>query len=121
MAKTQILVNNLGGKTVSVEFEKGVVDFDNNVAAWLENYKGALTKIKEWQEVADVARAHIENALGDCEVGIYQNRPVVRWSFVESRRFDVKRAKEILPQQVVDSLEVFSTSRRFSIVDQDNE
>ena len=106
---------------MSVEIETGVVDFDNNTAAWLENYKNALAKIKEWQEVADVARSHIENSLGDCEVGIYQNRPVVRWSFVETKRFDIKRAKEILPQQVLDTLEVISNSRRFSIVEQDNE
>jgi predicted phage-related endonuclease len=106
---------------VSVEIEKGVVDFDNNTAAWLENYKNALAKIKEWQEVADVARAHIEQSLGDAEVGMYQNRPVVRWSFIETRRFDVKRAKEILPEQVLDTLEVISNSRRFSIVEQDNE
>jgi len=106
---------------VSVEIETGVVDFDDNTAAWLENYKNALAKIKEWQEVADVARAHIEQSLGDAEVGMYQNRPVVRWSFIETRRFDVKRAKEILPEQVLDTLEVISNSRRFSIVEQDNE
>jgi len=106
---------------VSVEIETGVVDFDDNTAAWLENYKNALAKIKEWQEVADVARAHIEQSLGDAEVGMYQNRPVVRWSFIETRRFDVKRAKEILPEQVLDTLEVISNSRRFAIVDQDNE
>ena len=106
---------------MSVEIETGVVDFDSNTAAWLENYKNALAKIKEWQEVADVARAHIEQALGDAEVGMYQNRPVVRWSFVETRRFDVKRAKEILPTQVLDTLEVISNSRRFAIVEQDNE
>lgn len=106
---------------MSVEIETGVVDFDSNTAAWLENYKNALAKIKEWQEVADVARAHIEQSLGDAEVGMYQNRPVVRWSFIETRRFDVKRAKEILPEQVLDTLEVITNSRRFSIVDQDNE
>ena len=106
---------------MSVEIETGVVDFDSNTAAWLENYKNALAKIKEWQEVADVARAHIEQSLGDAEVGMYQNRPVVRWSFIETRRFDVKRAKEILPTQVLDTLEVISNSRRFSIVEQDNE
>jgi predicted phage-related endonuclease len=106
---------------VSVEIETGVVDFDNNTASWLENYKNALAKIKEWQEVADVARAHIEQSLGDAEVGMYQNRPVVRWSFIETRRFDVKRAKEILPPQVLDTLEVITNSRRFSIVEQDNE
>jgi predicted phage-related endonuclease len=106
---------------VSVEIETGVVDFDNNTASWLENYKNALAKIKEWQEVADVARAHIEQSLGDAEVGMYQNRQVVRWSFIETRRFDIKRAKEILPAQVLDTLEVISNSRRFSIVEQDNE
>jgi predicted phage-related endonuclease len=106
---------------VSVEIETGVVDFDNNTASWLENYKNALAKIKEWQEVADVARAHIEQSLGDAEVGMYQNRPVVRWSFIETRRFDVKRAKEILPTQVLDTLEVITNSRRFAIVEQDNE
>ena len=106
---------------MSVEIETGVVDFDGNTAAWLENYKNALAKIKEWQEVADVARAHIEQSLGDAEVGMYQNRPVVRWSFIETRRFDIKRAKEILPEQVLDTLEVISNSRRFAIVDQDNE
>ena len=106
---------------MSVEIETGVVDFDDNTAAWLENYKNALAKIKEWQEVADVARAHIEQSLGDAEVGMYQNRPVVRWSFIETRRFDVKRAKEILPEQVLDTLEVISNSRRFAIVDQDYE
>jgi predicted phage-related endonuclease len=106
---------------VSVEIETGVVDFDSNTASWLENYKNALIKIKEWQEVADVARAHIEQSLGDAEVGMYQNRPVVRWSFIETRRFDVKRAKEILPEQVLDTLEVITNSRRFSIVEQDDE
>ena len=106
---------------MSVEIETGVVDFDDNTASWLENYKNALTKIKEWQEVADVARAHIEQSLGDAEVGMYQNQPVVRWSFIETRRFDVKRAKEILPKQVLDTLEVITNSRRFSIVEQSNE
>lgn len=102
---------------MSVEIEKGVIDFDDNTAAWLENYKGALMKVKEWQEVADVARSHIEQSLGDCEVGMYQNRAVVRWSFVETRRFDVKRAKEILPVQVLDALEIITNSRRFTILD----
>ena len=106
---------------MSVEIETGVVDFDSNTAAWLENYKNALAKIKEWQEVADVARAHIEQSLGDAEVGMYQNRPVVRWSFIETRRFDIKRAKEILPTQVLDTLEVITNSRRFAIVEQENE
>jgi len=106
---------------VTIEIEHKRVVLDDDIASWLKQYKEALSKIKEWQELADIARSHLESALGDAEVGMYQNRPVVRWSFIETRRFDVKRAKEILPAQVLDTLEVISNSRRFSIVEQDNE
>lgn len=108
------------GKRMSVEIEKDVIDFDVNTAAWLEQYKSALFKIKELQEVADVARAHIEQALGDGETGMFLNRPVVRWTRVESKRFDTKRAREILPEQVISALEVLSVSRRFTLVSEDD-
>ena len=106
---------------MTIEIEHKRVVLDDDIASWLKQYKEALSKIKEWQELADIARSHLESALGDAEVGMYQNRPVVRWSFVETRRFDVKRAKEILPPQVLDTLEVITNSRRFSIVEADNE
>ncbi len=102
---------------MSIEVEKGVVVFDDDTAAWLRQYREALAKIKEWQEVADIARSHIENALGESEEGLYQGQRVVRWTNVESSRFDVKRAKEILPAQVLDVLTVKSTMRRFSLVE----
>ena len=105
---------------MTVEIEKGIVDLDADANAWLEQYKSALGKIKEWQEVAEIARAHIESALGDCQVGMFANRPVVRWSVVESKRFDTKRAREILPTQVIDLLEVVSTTRRFTVINEDN-
>jgi predicted phage-related endonuclease len=101
---------------MSVEIEKGVIDFDVNTAAWLEQYKSALSKIKELQEVADIARSHIEQALGEGETGMFLNRPVVRWTRVESKRFDTKRAREILPVQVIEALEVVTVSRRFTLV-----
>ncbi len=41
---------------MSTEIEKGVIDFDESIAMWLEQYRAALAKIKEWEEVADVAR-----------------------------------------------------------------
>lgn len=108
------------GERMSVEIEKGVIDFDVNTAAWLEQYKSALFKIKELQEVAEIARAHIEQALGDGEVGMFLNRPVVRWTRVESKRFDTKRAREILPEQVISALEVVSVARRFTLVSEDD-
>ena len=106
---------------MSVEIGKGVVDFDENIAMWLEQYRHALAKIKEWEEVADVARSHIEASLGDNEIGLYRGREVVRFTSVTSMRFDTKRAKEILPPQVLDVLQVQSTHRRFTLVSQEAE
>ena len=102
---------------MSMQVEKGVVILDDNTAQWLKQYREALAKIKEWQEVADIARSHLETALGDCEEAIYNGRPVVRWTQIESKRFDVKRAKEVLPPQVIEMLEVIQHSRRFSLVE----
>jgi predicted phage-related endonuclease len=113
-----MVLKTLGVK-VTVEIEKGIVDFDADANAWFEQYKAALVKIKEWQEVADIARSHLEAALGDAQVGMFANRPVIRWSIVESKRFDTKRAREILPAQVIDLLEVVSTTRRFTVVRDD--
>ena len=111
-----LVLNRLGG-TVSTEIEKGVVVLDDNTAQWLKQYREALSKIKEWQEIADIARSHLENALGDCEEGLHNGQPVVRWTQIESKRFDTKRAREILPPQVIEMLEVVQHSRRFSLVD----
>lgn len=106
---------------MSMEVEKGVVDFDENIAMWLEQYRHARAKIKEWEEVADVARSHIEASLGDNEIGLYKGQEVVRFTNVITTRFDVKRAKEMLPPQVLDLLQVQSNQRRFTLVEQDNE
>jgi predicted phage-related endonuclease len=106
---------------MSTEIEKGVIDFDESIAMWLEQYRSALAKIKEWEEVADVARSHIEAALGDAEVGLYKGQQVVRFTTVTSTRFDVKRAKELLPPQVLDVLQLQTNSRRFTLVNQDQQ
>lgn len=104
---------------MSTQETPGTVDFDDGIAQWLQQYRHAKEEIAKWEEVADIARSHVENAMGSAEVALYQNQPVVRWTHVESRRFDTKKAREILPQQVIDVLEVVSSSRRFVIVDQE--
>ena len=102
---------------MSMQIEKGVVVLDDNTAQWLKQYREALAKIKEWQEVADIARSHLENALGDCEEAMHNGSTVIRWTQVESKRFDTKRAREILPPQVIELLEVVQHTRRFSVVE----
>ncbi|MFM2189584.1 MAG: hypothetical protein RLZZ452_1540, partial [Pseudomonadota bacterium] len=49
---------NPTGGNMTIEIEKGVVALDDDTAAWLRQYKEAIAKIKEWEEVADIARAH---------------------------------------------------------------
>ena len=102
---------------MSMQVEKGVVVLDDNTAQWLRQYREALANIKKWQEVADIARSHLENALGDCEEAVHNGQTVVRWTQIESKRFDVKRAKEVLPPQVIEMLEIVQHSRRFSLVE----
>lgn len=102
---------------MSMQVEKDVVVLDDNTAQWLKQYREALAKVKEWQEIADIARSHLENALGDCEQAIHNGQVVVRWTQIESKRFDVKRAKEVLPPQVLEMLEIVQHTRRFSLVD----
>jgi predicted phage-related endonuclease len=105
---------------MSVEIEPGVIEFDNTAQAWLLQYKKTKLEITELEETLQVARDHLEFALGDAEIATIKGHPVVRFSKVESKRFDTKRAREILPQQVIDALEVVSVSRRFSLVTEEN-
>jgi thiamine biosynthesis protein ThiC len=102
---------------MTTEIEHGVVDFDDGIGQWLRQYKEAQAEAKRWAEVADIARSHLEAAMGDAELAMYQNRPVIRWTKVESTRFDTKKAREILPEQLIEALEVTSISRRFTIVE----
>jgi predicted phage-related endonuclease len=104
---------------MSVQITPEIVDFDPAVAHWVEQYRQAKNEISKLTEQADIARSHIEAALGQAEIGTVQGNPVVRWKSVQSTRLDVKKAREILPEQVLDILMVKSDSRRFILVDPD--
>jgi len=106
---------------MTIQIDNKSVILDENTAQWLKQYRDALTKVKEWQEIADIARSHLEVALGENEVAIYQGQEVVRWSTVTSKRFDVKKAREMLPGNVISLFELEQVTRRFTLVDQDKE
>jgi hypothetical protein len=106
---------------VSVEIESGVVEIDENTAGWIEQYKNCLSKIKEWQESADIARSNIEASMGDAQLALYRGQPVVRWTLISSKRFDVKKAKEYLPEELIEKLSTEIESRRFTVVSEDAE
>ena len=105
---------------MSVEIEPGVIELDDTAQAWLLQYKAIKAEMAELEEKLQVARDHLEYFLGEAETATIKGHPVVRWTRVESRRFDSKKAREILPAQVVEALEMVSVSRRFTIVSEDN-
>lgn len=104
---------------MSIELEPGVIEFDDTAQAWLMAYKDYSAKIAELEEKRALAREHLEAALGEAETACIKGHPVIRFTKVESRRFDTKRAREILPAQVLDALEMVTYSRRFALVKED--
>jgi predicted phage-related endonuclease len=104
---------------MSTQINLQMVDLDSTASAFLTAYIEAKAKVKEWEERADIARAQVEAAMGDCEVGLVNGREAVRWTTVESNRIDTKKIRELLPPEMVAAIEVTSVSRRFSIVSED--
>jgi predicted phage-related endonuclease len=103
---------------MSVEINLEMIDLDQVASAMLAAYIEAKGKAKEWAEKADAYAEQVKAALGDHSVGLVNGREAVRWTTVESRRIDTKKAREILPPQVVDLLEVVTISKRFTIVEE---
>lgn len=101
---------------MSLQINQDTIDFDPEVTRWVNEYKRLKLAAAELAEAIDVARSHIEAGLGDATVGTVNGEPVVRWSNVESERIDVKKAREILPAQVLELLTKKSTARRFQVL-----
>jgi len=101
---------------VSLEINPLEIDFDPEIARWVEEYKRLKLEAAQIAEQVDIARSHIEAALGDHEIGTVAGQPVVRWAIVESERIDVKKLREVLPPQVLDVVTKRSLSRRFTVL-----
>ena len=104
---------------MSMQIETGVIDFDLDTFNWVDRYRHTMREIKELQEVADIARSHIEAAMGDCQIGFHHNRPVVRWTTVTTERLNTKMVKDSLTPELLEQFTTTSISRRFTLVDED--
>jgi predicted phage-related endonuclease len=102
-----------------MQIETGVIDFDLDTFNWVDRYRHTMREIKELQEVADIARSHIEAAMGDCQIGFHHNRPVVRWTTVTTERLNTKMVKDSLTPELLEQFTTTSISRRFTLVDED--
>ena len=103
---------------MSTQINSQMVDLDGAAGAFLTAFIEAKAKIKEWQEKADIAQEQVKAALGDAEIGLVNGREAVRWTTVESSRIDIKKIRELLPEDLVSKLETTTVTRRFTIVEE---
>jgi predicted phage-related endonuclease len=104
---------------MTTQINQEMIELHEAGNAWLLAYKEAKQKIKEWTEKADIAQEQIKNMLGDAEIGLINGKESVRWTTVESRRLDVKKAREVLPPQVIDLIEIIQSTRRFTVIEEE--
>ena len=102
---------------MSLQINQEEVDFDPAIAGLIARLRRLKAEIGELQEQADILTEQIKSAMGDAVTGTVNGAPAVRWSVVESTRFDVKKAREILPAQVIELLETKAQTRRFQLLD----
>ncbi len=86
------------------------------IAGWVDIYKAGLKEKARIEEGLAIARARIEEALGDNEVGRIGGQPVVKWTHVTTSRFDQGKAKTLLDAEQLASCMTETASRRFTLV-----
>lgn len=90
------------------------VDLTADVARWVDAYREARDQAAHWQTIADRAREHVEDALGDAEEGYVDGQPAVRYPYVHSSRVDIKKLQAEQPD-VADAFRVPTVTRRFTL------
>ena len=86
------------------------------LAAWVLAYRQAKSRIAELTEIADQAKAHITEAMGESETGTIDGAPVVRWAHVTSKRLDQKALKADHPN-IAKAYTKTTESRRFTLTE----
>ena len=93
---------------------KSSIELTADQLMWRDAYLKAAAQEKQWAETKEVARKHLEQALGEAEEGCVGDEVLVRFSYVTSNRLDQKKLKELAPDLVAECT-VQSTSRRFTV------
>lgn len=97
------------------EARDGVVHLTAEDAALVEELRARKRTLKATREdVAEVEQA-LKMRLGEYQVGVFEGRPLVKWTATHSRLFDVTRFRAEHPE-VADAFTVQSSARRFSLV-----
>jgi hypothetical protein len=91
-----------------------------HLAGWLTEYNNLKAQIKDLTERADIARAHLESALGDNVMATVNGVPVLKWDYVDSKRFNQKKAQQLLSEAVFQECFDITRSRVFRPISQDD-
>lgn len=102
------------------DIDRPKIELPLDVIGWVELYKKAQSDIKVMEEKANAAKAKIQEALGDNEIGLFLGKPLVRWTRVSTTRLDIAKAKEVLNPEIYAYLSRESESRRFTVVASDD-
>lgn len=78
----------------------GTVNLDG-LRDQLNAYSLAAAEIEKWKNVQAQARAAIEAALGDAEVGTVDGAKAVTWTHSERTSLDTKRLQSELPADIL--------------------
>lgn len=88
----------------------------NSVRAAVEILRWAKLRKAEIKELEENARATVESALGDAELGLVDGVPAIKWKSSKRTALDQKALKEHCPDIVAEFMKTTEV-RRFEIID----
>jgi predicted phage-related endonuclease len=92
----------------------------DELAQWIDVYRGARAEADKWSELANRARERITQALGDAEIGTVGGTPAVRHTIVHRPQLRTAKLRAEHPE-ICDAFTVTTTQRRFTLVDKEKD
>lgn len=92
------------------------ISLDDKATQLVAGYVELDSKAKEYTKQADALKTQIQSILGDAEVGLWKDQPLVTWKESKAERFDSTAFKKAMPAEYAKFTKT-SVSRRFLVKD----
>lgn len=89
------------------------VEIDVSLA---DAYQAATAELSNLEDTVKAIRNIIENAMGEAEYATVGGKPVIRWSYVRTRRLDMDKLRGVVDPAVLAECYVDSEGRRFTTI-----
>lgn len=89
------------------------VDIDVSL---IDAFRAATAEIARLEDTVKAIRTVIEAQMGDAEYACVDGEPVIRWSYVKTRRLDLDKLRGVVDPAVLAECYVESEGRRFAAV-----